>query len=226
MPRNYLMISGFVLLLAVLVSSCASNSAYYDPEDKDLQWALFISPSDAEDAAGWYDLTLMWMGDADDYTAPNAVYVEIGGETCELEDWGGNWFGGLELQAGESSELTLSVDGIVLAYAELSIVNDARVRFPQSFDPRSSATLRWNLAADNQLQIAVLSAQNSGQDSSDEYIKAIPPSERDWTFPQRAVKNLGAGTLYTLELIQMNRVISNHVLIESLQSTERVYGEE
>jgi len=62
-----------------------------------------------------------------------------------------------------------------------------------------------------------LSAENE-EGTRDEYVLALDPGERGFTIPANAVRDLGWQASYSLDLTQMNQLISNRVLIQSSQT--------
>lgn len=203
------------LLLGMVLGACSVNSVR--EESREILWTLFISPKDPWAGDGWQNLVLSWNGEENDYPDPDSVYIQFGDRSYWLENWGSHWFGRANLTPGMNYEFWIVADGILLTHASLQTVMEARADFPADFSPHSEATLFWDLEGDNQGQVLRLSAENE-EGTRDEYVLALYPGERGFTIPANAVRDLGWQASYSLELTQMNQLISNRVLIQSSQT--------
>ena len=175
------------------------------PEDYD--WNINILDSTFFHSDSEFLVLAHWLHENSAITADDVFTIDVDGETHELEGslFLGHWSfaAWVEMTPDAQYDLIFKKNGNTVAAKSLRLPHRADVTFPANFDPNEAASLNWQMAGDNEYQIASLTA-NHFETEEDERYEAISTSARSFTFPANAVENFGPGTEYYLRLMQMN----------------------
>ena len=220
MRKFFILMIIATLALGLFLTGCENIT---EPEDAKWSVMAIAGPEGKEDT---HIVTVMWIGPMGDYVEPTTLELKIGGETVALSAWGDFWTGGANLTPGNAYYFQLIVDGETVVNTRQTIVYNADGTFPLTFNPAQSAYIYWTLEASNQSQTASAYAFDPDDPYDDEVADVdLAASVREHTFPANVVQDHGDGSLYSLEITQMNHKYVDNVMVATAQSDWQDYGD-
>lgn len=221
--RKYFIILIIALMaVGLFLTACEEDENITEPENA--KWSVFVTANPPE-SQNSHSVTVMWIGPAQDYAEPSSIKLEIGGDEVNLEKWAGIWIGEKNLTPGEKYSFKLKVDDETIVNTNQKIVYNADATFPETYNPTQTAYVHWTLEKDNEHQIASAYALDPEDAANDEVVdEELEPSARSYQFPAGVVSYHGEGTIYTLEISQMNYKYVDNVMVASSQADYQDYG--
>jgi len=223
MMRKYLILLIITMMVAgLLLTACEEDENITEPENA--KWSVFVIANPPESPHS-HSVTVMWIGSDEDYEEPTSVELEIGGDEVDLDEWFGIWIGEKNLTPGEKYNFKLKIDGETVVNTNQKIVYNADATFPETYNPEETAYVEWTLENNNEHQVASVQALDPLDPEDDEiYDEELEPSARSYQFPADVVHYLGLGTVYTLEISEMNYKYVDDVMVASSQADSQDYG--
>ncbi|MDZ4183092.1 MAG: hypothetical protein U1B83_09460 [Candidatus Cloacimonadaceae bacterium] len=228
----YLTLLAFAAI-ALFLSACGGSDNPVDPMDIDAantNWHIMFLQIQAEDKAETYSISPMWLGDPTAMSSTDTFHIVIDNQTYSIQGyWMFNewWlFGTAQLNPGQTYNVKFFKNNVQQCENNIKMPHPASATFPQNYSPGASASFSWNLSTDNQYQYAGVDAYKyveGGEDVYDDYIKSISPSARSFTVPANSVQNLGAGTDYSLMVMQLNYARSGRNVMTAYQGQYSEY---
>jgi hypothetical protein len=223
MRKFMILIIAAILVVGMLLTACDELENVTEPENA--KWSVFVTSMD-QGKEDTHAVMVMWIGPAADYVAPTSVELKIDGTAATLEEWYGYWFGGLTLNPGQRYEFELIIDGVTVVKTRQYVVYDADVVFPMTFNPTLTAHTYWTLEGNSDSQMASAYALDPEDPLDDETVdQELLPADREYTFPANIVQDHGVGTIFTLEITQMNYKYVDDVLVATAQAAYQDYGD-
>lgn len=212
-----------ILAMGIFLTGCELDNI---TQPEDAKWSVMTIAGDPGDSLS-HIASVMWIGPANNYVAPNSIQLKIGGEIVSLtpSPYGGFWMGSLDLTPGSTYSFELIVNGETAVNTKQTIVNNADATFPLTFNPAATAYSYWTLTANNKTQTASAYAYDADPDLDEYADHDLTPSDREYTFPANVVQDHGMDAIYSLEITQMNHKYVDNVLVASAQSDWADYGD-
>jgi hypothetical protein len=230
------------MFLLVLISALLLLSACGDDDNDGItgipnitpdsyDWDIyFMDFSEFDEKSTEYVIWADWLGDAAAISESDMFTIKIGANTYDFggENYYGEWsFHTMaDLEPGTQYSMEFFKNGNSLASATLRMPYPANTTFPTSFDPTQSASMSWDMAGNNQYQIAGLSSWDYETDEEDDFEKSLSPSAREYTFAANTVQGFGMDTEYYMMLVQANFSKSGRYAFSSTAVSATGYGEE
>ncbi len=221
--RKYFIILIIALMaVGLFLTACEEDENITEPENA--KWSVFVTANPPASEHSHF-VTVMWIGPAQDYVEPSSITLEIGGDEVNLEPGAGLWMGEKDLTPGEKYSFKLKVDGETIVNTNQKIVYNADANFPETYNPEETAFVEWTLEKDNEHQYASAYALDPEDSAADEEVnEELEPSARSYQFPAGIISSHGEGTIYSLEISQMNYKYVDDVLVASAQADYQDYG--
>ncbi len=222
MRKFFILMIVATLAMGLFLTGCIENIT--QPEDAKWSVMAIAGPEGKDDT---HVVTVMWIGPMSEYVAPTTLELKIGGAAVDsLMQYGEFWMGGATLTPGNAYYFQLIVDGVTVVNTRQTIVYNADGTFPLTFNPTQSAYTYWTLAGSNQTQTASAYAFDPEDPYDDEVADVdLAASVREYTFPANVVQDHGDGSMYSLEITQMNHKYVDNVLVATAQSDWADYGD-
>jgi hypothetical protein len=227
-----------VLLLIVLLSfsmlfitACGNGNNNNDNNDittpmgiEDLtpataEWAIMFIGANVKTP---YQIGAYWIGGANIPQVGDTAILQINGTEVPLQSYGpGIWYGSMDTTQGTDATVKFVYNGTTKVETTIKTVNlITGSSFPTTYNPAQSSSFSWTLPADNQHQLAGVSAYKSNyptaDDYSDEYIQEIGVDTRSYTVPANPLANVPAGASYSMGVSEVNYKILNMVALISI----------
>jgi len=138
----------------------------------------------------------------------------------------GYYYATTDLPAGDSLAFTLRLNAYPLLNSHIRTTYPASLDFPPVYNPQSSYELNWTLPASNGYQF--FQAKSFRDDGSlygqhSTYFQRLAKDVRNHYLPAQAVQNFGAGTEYTLSLLQLNYGVQGRYVLMSMSELNANY---
>lgn len=228
-----------ILLLAVLVLftlSCKKNDddnnnntnpttplGLGDLTPATAEWAIMFASLSDKSEYSEYVIGIYWVGGATIPDTSDVAVLEVNGNVADIMSYqylAGMYYGYINLPEGENATIKFTYNNVVKVNTTLKMVNlITSANFPDNYNPAQPATFTWTLPANNEHQVAGVSAYKEntvGEDWYGEKYDEIAVEARSYTVPANPIPNVPAGAEYTLEVVQVNYKILNKIALMSL----------
>lgn len=237
MKKLHILLLLFLVSAFLLFSGCGKDkdddrggiSGIPDISSTNYDWDIVIVDFSAFDGeTSGYRIWADWLGESSAISEDDAFTLDINGVSHEL--WGslllGSWsFNTIaEMEPGTSYNLVFRKNGSKVASKAVRTPYRASVSFPTSFDPSQSATMNWQMSADNKIQHVEIYS-DFGDDNEDDWGEAISASARSYTFPANRIAGSGPDAQYGMILGEMNFEKTGRVAFSSMFLNSKIYGE-
>jgi hypothetical protein len=222
MRKYFILLIVVIMAAGLFLTACEESENTTEPENA--KWSVFVTANPPESDHSHF-ITVMWIGTPQDYVEPTSLELEIGGDEVDLVEWQDIWIGEKNLTPGAKYNFKLEVNGETVVNTNQTIVYNADADFPEDYNPEETAYVEWTLEKDNEHQYASVYALHPlNPDEDEEVTEEIDSSDRSYQYPADVVHYHGIGTIYTLEISQMNDKYVDDVLVASAQADYEDYG--
>jgi hypothetical protein len=223
----------FIILLGIFmlfITACGkkdnnNNNTSGTPMDLEditpemAEWAIMIFGTDATKTP--YMVNVVWIGGTTLPTITDTATLEIDGTNIMVQSYSpGYWFGGYDAVQGADCTVKFVYNGVTKVNSTIRMVNlITGSTFPTTYNPAQTANFSWTLPANNQHQLAGVSAYKDNYPAeswSDDYVKEVSADARSYTVPANPIANVPAGATYSLGVTEVNYKIVDMVALMAM----------